>query len=210
MAALAHEFLLLGSNRYHRLLLLLQGLGPAVDVLELRLPIRVRAALHGLAVGLETLAQVMEQAVDRPLTHRMPLRLEGRGQRGGTLACPPQERHRVATGHRIDQVSKARTRYRAWVCRGWRPPPGRRTCATGACGAAGETGWASSCQPARMVARDSPGASATWLIPPRPMARASTAAQRRRARSSKRGFRIANFAAIAGVIGLCIAPSIPL
>jgi hypothetical protein len=103
MAALAHEFLLLGSNRYHRLLLLLQGLGPAVDVLELRLPIRVRAALHGLAVGLETLAQVMEQAVDRPLTHRMPLRLEGRGQRGGTLACPPQERHRVATGHRIDQ-----------------------------------------------------------------------------------------------------------
>jgi hypothetical protein len=55
-------------------------------------------------------------------------------------------------------------------------PPGRRTRATGAWGAVAETGGASSCQPARMVARDSLVASATWLIPPRSMARASTAA----------------------------------
>src|SRR6266568_3680819 len=45
----------------------------------------------------------MEESVDRPLTHRMPLRLQGHCQLRRTLACPPQERHRVATGHRIDQ-----------------------------------------------------------------------------------------------------------
>ena len=56
-----------------------------------------------LAVGLETIAEVMEEAVDRPLTHRMALRLERHGQLGRTLAGPAQERHRVATGHWIDQ-----------------------------------------------------------------------------------------------------------
>src|SRR5262249_39512984 len=91
---------------------------------------------------------------------------------------------------------------------GFRPPAGRRPHPTGAWGAVGETGRTSSCKPARMVARDSLVASATWLMPPRPMARASTAAQRRRARSSKRGLRMANFAAIAWVMGFCIEPSI--
>ena len=38
-----------------------------------------------------------------------------------------------------------------------------------------------------MVIRDSPVASATREIPPRPIARASAAAQSRRARSSRRG-----------------------
>ncbi len=103
IAELAHQFLLLGIDRDHGLPLLLERLGPPVDVLELRIPIRVRAPLERLAVGLETVAQVMEEAVDRPLTHRMPLRLECRRQLGRTLAGPPQERHRVATGHRIDQ-----------------------------------------------------------------------------------------------------------
>src|SRR5882672_2160088 len=45
----------------------------------------------------------MEEAVDRPLTHRTALRLERCSQLGRTLAGPPQERHRVATGHRLDQ-----------------------------------------------------------------------------------------------------------
>jgi hypothetical protein len=100
---LAYQFFLLGINRDHGLPLFLERLGPAVDVRKLRIPIRVGAPLQRLAVGLETIAQVMEEAVDRPLTHRMALRLECRGQLGGTLAGPPQERHRVATGHWIDQ-----------------------------------------------------------------------------------------------------------
>src|SRR6266849_10883988 len=75
IAELAYEFLLFGIDRHHRLPLLLEGLGPAVDVLELCIPIRVGATLERLTVGLETVAQVMEQSVDGPLTHRMPLGL---------------------------------------------------------------------------------------------------------------------------------------
>ena len=45
----------------------------------------------------------MEEAVDGPLTHPMPLGLESRRQLGRTLACPPQERHRVPPGHRLNQ-----------------------------------------------------------------------------------------------------------
>ena len=103
IAVLAHKLFLLGIDRDHGLALPLERLGPAVDVLELGIPIRVTSALDRLAVGLEAVAQVMEEAVDRPLTDRMALGLEPLRQLGGTLAGPPQGRHRVATGHRIDQ-----------------------------------------------------------------------------------------------------------
>src|SRR5512135_3927837 len=52
-----------------------------------------------------------------------------------------------------------------------------------------------------MVPRESPVASATRMMPPRPSARASTAAPRRRARSSRRGSRVVNLASIARVRG---------
>ena len=100
---LAHQFLLLGIDRHHGLALPLAGLGPAVDVVELRIPIRVGAALDRLAVGLEAVAQIMQEAVDGPLTHRVPLGLKFRRQLGCTLARPPQQRHRVAPGHWLDQ-----------------------------------------------------------------------------------------------------------
>ncbi len=44
-----------------------------------------------------------------------------------------------------------------------------------------------------MVIRESPVATETWEIPPHPMARASVAAQRRRARSSSTGSRLVYF-----------------
>ena len=103
------------------------------------------------------------------------------------------------------RVSRAGTRCGSRVPSGLRPPPGRRHRSGGVGEPVAGTGSARSCMPARTVARDRPVASATWLMPPRPRARASTAAQRRRARSSKSGWRIANFAAIACVIGCCIA-----
>jgi hypothetical protein len=59
--------------------LLLERLGPAVNGVELCIPIRMDAPLQRLAVGLQTIAQGMKEAVDRPLTHRMALRLERRG-----------------------------------------------------------------------------------------------------------------------------------
>jgi len=88
IAELADQFLLFGIDRYDRLALLLEGLGTTVKVLELRIPIWVRAPLQGLPVGLETLPQVMEQAIDCPRTHQMPLRSQSGRQVGGTFACP--------------------------------------------------------------------------------------------------------------------------
>jgi hypothetical protein len=89
IAELADQFFLFGIDRYDRLALLLEGLGTTVNVLELRIPIGVRAPLQGLPVGLEAVPQVMEQAIDRPRTHQMPLRPQGGRQLGGTFACPP-------------------------------------------------------------------------------------------------------------------------
>src|SRR6266853_848977 len=56
IAELAYQLLLFGIDGHHGLPLLLEGLGPAVDVLKLRIPIRVSAALERLPVGLETVA----------------------------------------------------------------------------------------------------------------------------------------------------------
>ena len=64
----------------------------------------------------------------------------------------------------------------------------------------------SSLKPARRVVCDSPVASATGVIPPRPIARVSTAAHRRRVRSSKSGASAANLALMAWVSGFGIAP----
>jgi len=76
---------------------------PPIDVLELGVPVGVALALDRLAVGLEAIAQGVQEPVDRPLAGGMPPGLEPLGQLGGTLARPPQRRHRVATGHGIDQ-----------------------------------------------------------------------------------------------------------
>jgi len=98
LTALAHQFFLLGIDGYYGLPLPLEGLRPPVDVLELGISIRMGTARQRFAVGLETVAEVMEESIHRPLTHHMPLSLEGRGHLGCTLAGPPQERHGVAHG----------------------------------------------------------------------------------------------------------------
>jgi len=124
IAVRAYEFFLLGINRYDRLPPLLEGLSPPINVLKLRIPVRMVAALERLAVGLETVAQIMEESMDRPLTDRMPLGLECRRQRGRTLACPSEQRHRVATGHRIDQSFQGL--YEVWITRPqWFASPSR-------------------------------------------------------------------------------------
>ena len=84
-----------------------------MNVLELRIPVRVVVALERLAVGLETVAQIMEESVDRPFTDRMPLGLKCRRQLGRTLACPSEQRHRVATGHRINEGFQGL--YEVWI-----------------------------------------------------------------------------------------------
>src|SRR3989442_12409661 len=88
IAVRAYEFFLLGINRYDRLPPLLEGLNPPIHVLKLRIPARMVAALEGLAVGLETVAQIMEESIDGPLTDRIPLGLEWRRQLARAFATP--------------------------------------------------------------------------------------------------------------------------
>jgi len=99
----ADKLLLLGVHGDHRLPLLLVCLDPPVDVLELGISIRVTFALDRLPIGLQTVAQAVKESVDRALAGGMPSGLEFGGQLGRTLACPAQRRHRIATGHGIDQ-----------------------------------------------------------------------------------------------------------
>src|ERR1039457_4692698 len=87
----------------HRLSPTLERLDPPVDVLELGIPVGVIAPLDRLAVGLEAIAKSVQESIDRPLAGTMPLRREFGRQLGSAFARPPQGRHRVATGARIDQ-----------------------------------------------------------------------------------------------------------
>ena len=57
-----------------------------LEVVELRIPIRVLGAFGGLAVRLQGVAELVQQ--DHTMTHRVPQRL----QLGGELAQPGQAR----------------------------------------------------------------------------------------------------------------------
>src|SRR5206468_5963264 len=67
------ELLLLGIHRDHRLAALLKAIDHGVDVLELRIAIRMRSAFLGLAVALQAISALLEHRPDRPSAHRMPI-----------------------------------------------------------------------------------------------------------------------------------------
>ena len=73
--------------------LLIGSAGLAVDTIQWTYSKRdLQGAVDAAAMaGVYGLIQTgnMEEAVDRPLTHHMPLGLEGCGQLGRTLAGPP-------------------------------------------------------------------------------------------------------------------------
>ena len=90
-----------------------------------------------------------------------------------------------------NRACKSWSRVRSCSVTRRRPPPQRRTrCAVGdSASSARGAPPCTSASPARMVGRESPVASATAVMPPHPMARASQAAQRRRTCSSMTGLR---------------------
>ena len=47
-----------------------------VEVVELRIPIRVLGAFGALAVRLQGVAELVQQLVDHTMTHRVPQRLQ--------------------------------------------------------------------------------------------------------------------------------------
>jgi hypothetical protein len=76
IAELTDQFLLLGIDRHDRLPLPLEDLYPLVDMLKLGIAIRVMAAFKSLAVGLQAVAQVVQEPIDASLADSMALGLE--------------------------------------------------------------------------------------------------------------------------------------
>ncbi len=74
-----------------------------VQVGELGVPIGVLAALGGLGVGLQAVPQLAQQPPDHEIADPVPVLGQRPGQRAGRLRRPPQRRHRVPPGHRLDQ-----------------------------------------------------------------------------------------------------------
>ena len=97
------QFLLLRVDRDHRLPLGQKGVRGRVDVLELRIAVRVARSLLTLAGRLQPVAQVMQQPADGGRTHAPPLSGQRRGQLRPTLAGPAQRRGRVAARQRVHQ-----------------------------------------------------------------------------------------------------------
>jgi hypothetical protein len=195
IAELADQLLLCGSDRHHGLPPLLEGLGPAVDVLKLRLPIRVGATRTRLPIGLETGAQVMEKAVDGPLTHRMPWACSAAANWAALLPV-----------HRSRDIGSPRGTGSPKVSgpeRGADPPSSWLASPLDGVTARGSPRTRSSAWqdevPAslRMVTRDRPVALGNAADPPSSRWRGLHRRPGRQARSSTSGLRMTNFAAMA-------------
>jgi len=101
---IADQFLLLGVDRHHWLTRRQELQGLRVDVLELRVAIDVLAAFPRLAVGLQTVAQVMQQLADNRRANPVSATPQRRGQMAQAAARPQQRPHRVAPRRRLDQT----------------------------------------------------------------------------------------------------------
>ena len=100
---IADQFFLFRVDRDHRLVALQERHGGRVDMLELRVAIRMRRALVGFAQRLEPVAEGMQQMANRRRTHAPSVGRQRRGQLRATLAGPPQRRHGIPSRQGLDQ-----------------------------------------------------------------------------------------------------------
>ena len=103
VAKLPDQFLFLRVHRHYRLPQALKSSHPPVDVFELRVAIRMLPAFQRLAVGLQAVAQLVQQPVHRPFADTVTGNGQFRRQACRAAAGPQQRPHRVAAGDRIDQ-----------------------------------------------------------------------------------------------------------
>ena len=61
------------------------------------------SALGGFDVGLQAVAGLAQQPTDHEIADQVSILPQRRGQGADRLRCPPQRRHRIPPGHRIDQ-----------------------------------------------------------------------------------------------------------
>jgi hypothetical protein len=97
------QFLLLRVDRNHGLPTSRERRGGRVDVFELRVAVGVRRPFARLLQGVQAIAETVQELPDRGRAHRPPVRGQRAREFRGTLARPPQRRHRVAARQRFDQ-----------------------------------------------------------------------------------------------------------
>jgi hypothetical protein len=113
--------LLLRIHADHRRTGGLMGLDLLVDVGELRIAVGMLPALQRLGRALQTEAVLPQQPAHRRRRHRMALLGQLGRQMTQRLRRPPQRRHRIPAGVRLDQPQQGRHQLR--VMRGDRPTP---------------------------------------------------------------------------------------
>src|SRR5215813_1862985 len=100
---ISDQFLFLGVDRDHRLLLGQCGGHLGVDARELRIPVGMAVALFGFAVGLQAVARRIEQFGHQGAAHFVALCLQRLHQPSHAPAGPPQRRFRIPAGRWFDQ-----------------------------------------------------------------------------------------------------------
>jgi len=98
-----HQFLLFGVHRDGRLITILELTNPGVDVLELGVAVGMRRAFPRLAIGLQTVAGLVQERRHAVGTDGVMLAIQFLGQMPQALARPAQGRFRVAAGRRLNQ-----------------------------------------------------------------------------------------------------------
>jgi hypothetical protein len=157
----ANQFLLLGIHRNDRLPVALVGLDLGIDVHELGVPVWMRRAFAGLAVGLQAVTQVLQQFCHQPMAGLVPWQLSS----AASLRTLLQVHRRGDSGSpRLTgstSCSRSRTRVASLATVRLRPPPALRICLTLLA-----AGSPNSCRPMSMARRETPAARATADTPP--------------------------------------------
>src|SRR3989442_11214635 len=98
------QLLLLGVDRDDRVTGTQETPHPAVDMLELSVPIPVARSLDGLAVRLQAVVELVKQVAHELMRHLVMLVPKFLGDLPDTLAGPAQRRFRVAACRWLDQA----------------------------------------------------------------------------------------------------------
>jgi len=119
------QFLFLGVDRDHWLLVGQRSGHLGVDMGELRIPVGVAVTLLGLAVSLQAVTRRIEQFTHQGAAHLVALLLQRFGQSSHAFAGPPQRRFRIPPLRRFDQRLEIRDQCRVFDNRGFasRPRP---------------------------------------------------------------------------------------
>ena len=114
---MADQFLLLGIDRNHGVARAHTRAYLSIDVLKLRVPVRMAGTFDGLPIRLQAVAQLLQQLTDLLMRDAMALSLQLRRQMAHALARPAQRRLRIASRGRLDQLLQVAQQCRVFIPR---------------------------------------------------------------------------------------------